>query len=77
MISKGANISAIDIAYRTPLHVSAQMNNLESTIIMLFAMADPNLTTNFNLKPFDLTQSYSIQYLLKRAEDVLLLNNYS
>lgn len=74
MISKGSNIFTIDVPYRTPLQVSTQMNNFKSTIIIVFGMADPNLSTNFNAKPIDFAQAFPIQYLLKRQK---MYNYYS
>ena len=46
MISKGANVSAQDEIGRTPLHIAAQYNNVESVQILLYELANPFIKNN-------------------------------
>lgn len=71
MIEKGARVTAVDKINRTPLHIAAQMDHFESTIALLFGMADPFAKTNYELRPFDLAKDVLIQYILRRAEEVI------
>lgn len=69
-LQKGALINFENYAGRTPLHVAAAMNNLESVMILLYEFANPFAKDNFGKTPADLTKSRDLTYIFNR---VLLL----
>lgn len=76
MIEKGARVTAVDIINRTPLHIAAQMDHFQSTIALLFGMANPFEKTNYELRPFNLAKNVSVQFILRRAEEVCYFQLY-
>lgn len=76
LIRKSSQINALDKVNRTPLHIAAQLNHFESVVVLLFSMSDPFTKTTFGLRPFELAKTYSIQYILKRTEEVCIYLHY-
>ena len=67
MISKGANVSAQDEIGRTPLHIAAQYNNIESVQILLYELANPLIKNNSEETAFDCASDSVIRFILQRA----------
>ena len=67
LIYKGAYVNAQDFVGQTPLYLASLHNCLETVQILLYEFADPSIKSKSNKKPFDVTQSEHIQYILKRA----------
>jgi ankyrin repeat protein len=67
---KGANVSAQDSIGRTPLHVAAKLNHIESIQLLLYEMADPFVKDNHGMMAFDLTDDPVIKFMLQRAASV-------
>jgi ankyrin repeat protein len=70
LINKGANINAEDIAGRTPLHIAAGKNHIESLKILLFEMADPFKRDKEGKQAIDMTTDNKCKFYLSRARIV-------
>lgn len=67
MISKGANASAQDEIGRTPLHIAAQYNNIESVQILLYELVNPLIKNNNEETALDVSNDSVIRFILQRA----------
>ena len=70
LISKGANINSEDISGRTPLHIAAVTNHLESLKILLYELANPFKRNKDGKLPIDLTEDNKCKFYLSRARIV-------
>ena len=73
IINSGASIDHKNTSGRTPLHLAAEYNNLEATIILLKEMADPLISDNVGKTASQLTKNEGILYYIKRVKALYII----
>ena len=74
LVSRLANVNAKDMYERTPLMCAAHAGHMEIVCILLFSFANPNIEDKEKKKASDYAKNDRIQYALKFAEVIHIVN---